>query len=104
MKLTVYVPNEHANGVRDALFEAGAGGIGNYDECAFSTEGLGTFRPNELANPTLGVSGLRETVQEQKLEVLVPIWLKAQVARAMVAAHPYDEVAHDWIALDNVST
>jgi hypothetical protein len=104
MKLAVYVPNEHTNGVRDALFAAGAGGIGNYDECAFSTEGLGTFRPNELANPTLGVSGLRETVQEQKLEVLVPIWLKAQVARAMVAAHPYEEVAHDWIALENVST
>jgi dinuclear metal center YbgI/SA1388 family protein len=104
MKLAVYVPIEHADGVRDALFAVGAGEIGNYDECAFSTAGLGTFRPNDLANPTLGVSGVREIVQEQRVEVLVPIWLKAQVARAMVAAHPYEEVAHDWIALDNVSS
>ncbi len=104
MKLAVYVPNEQADYVRDALFAAGAGGIGNYDECAFSTQGLGSFRPNALANPTLGVSGVRELVQEQRVEVLVPIWLKVQVGRAMVAAHPYEEVAHDWIALDNVSS
>ncbi|MBM3937294.1 MAG: Nif3-like dinuclear metal center hexameric protein, partial [Sphingomonadales bacterium] len=90
--------------VKEALFAAGAGNIGNYDECAFSHTGEGSFRPNESANPTIGVAGKREVLKEARLEVLVPMWLKERVTKALLEAHPYEEVAHDWLQLSNVSS
>jgi dinuclear metal center YbgI/SA1388 family protein len=103
LKLAVYVPLTDVEALTEALFAAGAGKIGNYDECAFTLEGEGCFRPNADANPTLGVAGRRERVQEARIEVLVPTWLKASVSKAMTAAHPYEEVAHEWVALSNAS-
>jgi dinuclear metal center YbgI/SA1388 family protein len=103
MKLGVYVPLTHAERLKEALFAAGAGHIGFYDECSFSVEGQGSFRPIEGANPTLGSVGIRESVEEARIEVLVPVWLKGAVSKAMVEAHPYEEVAHDWVVLNNVS-
>lgn len=103
MKLGVYVPLADEEALKEALFAAGAGNIGNYDECAFALKGEGSFRPNELANPTVGKPGKREVLTETRVEVLVPIWLKARVTKAMIEAHPYEEVAHDWMLLSNVS-
>lgn len=103
MKLGVYVPQSHAEVVKEALFAAGAGHVGNYDECAFSVSGIGSFRPNHEANPTIGIAGERSLVSEERVDVLVPIWLRSKVWTALKSAHPYEEVAHDWIPLSNVS-
>lgn len=100
-KLVVYVPIEQSEAVKNALFSAGAGHIGNYDECAFSGLGNGSFRPNEEAHPYTGIAGRRELIQEVRLEVLVPVWLKSQVFSALKQAHPFEEIAHDWLRLQN---
>jgi hypothetical protein len=101
LKLEVFVPVVHAEAIRSAVFDAGGGHIGNYDECSFASTGDGTFRPLDGANPTLGEIGDRHTVTEFNLSFLVPKWLKTRVHAAMVKAHPYEEVAHQWIALQN---
>lgn len=101
-KLFTYVPTAHAAMLQEALFAAGAGAIGNYDECSFATEGVGTFKPNANAQPTIGVAGgERESVAEIKLEVLVSLDKKGQILNALFAAHPYEEVAYELIALQN---
>ncbi len=100
-KLVVYVPTEQAESVKNALFSAGAGHIGNYDECAFSFSGNGSFRPNEASNPSVGVAGRRELIQEVRIEVVVPVWLKSQVFSALQKVHPFEEIAHDWQRLQN---
>lgn len=101
LQLVVYVPNDHALSVAEAAFSAGAGSVGNYDQCHFSTEGIGTFRPLEGSNPFLGTMGMREVVREHRLEFVVPTALKNQVREAVWRAHPYEEVAHSWISLEN---
>ena len=100
-KLVVFVPKDHIAAVSDAVFAAGAGQIGNYDECSFRAEGTGTFKPNDKANPFAGEIGKREQAEEFKLEVLVPNHALSSVLSAMKAAHPYEEVAYDVIALKN---
>lgn len=101
-KLIVYVPDTHADSLREALFTAGAGRIGVYADCSFSTSGQGTFRAENGANPFIGqAGGARETVAEQKIEVLVPVHLRSIVQGAMLSAHPYEEVAHEWFVLQN---
>ena len=101
MKLMVFVPESHAEKVRNALFDAGGGKIGNYSECSFSTKGTGAFKPGERTNPFLGEQGKREVVNEEKVEVIFPAYLREKLVNAMKAAHPYEEVAHDLIALEN---
>src|SRR5690606_29029044 len=88
-KLTVHVPTDAAAPVRAAIAEAGAGAIGNYDHCSFSTAGHGRFRPLEGANPTIGTVGDIEVVEEDCLQVVMPRRLRRQVLEAMRAAHPY---------------
>ena len=100
-KLAVFVPKENAQQLTDALFAAGAGNIGNYSECSFSTAGLGTFTPDKNANPTKGEIGLRDTAEETKVEVIFPAWLQGKIIAAMKANHPYEEVAHDIYNLAN---
>ncbi|MFM7726665.1 MAG: Nif3-like dinuclear metal center hexameric protein [Flavobacteriales bacterium] len=101
LKLEVFVPVASAEAIRMAVFQAGGGHIGNYDECSFATQGDGTFRPIKGANPTLGELGTRHTEKELNLSFIVPVWLKNSVHAAMKGAHPYEEVAHQWIALQN---
>lgn len=103
MKLGVYVPQSHAEVVKEALFAAGAGHVGNYDECAFTVSGIGSFRPNDEANPTIGAAGERSLVSEERVEVLVPNWLRSAVWMALKTVHPYEEIAHDWTPLSNVT-
>lgn len=98
-KLVTFVPLDHLKSVRGALANAGAGVIGAYTECSFSTEGMGTFRGNENSNPAIGRRGELESVQEARLEMVVPEQTRASVERALLEAHPYEEVAHDWIAI-----
>lgn len=101
-KLYTYVPVEAAAAVRDAMFAAGAGEIGRYNECSFNTPGTGTFRPGEGTNPAIGQScGPREEVNEVKIEVLVDKARRSQVLKALFLAHPYEEVAYEMIAINN---
>jgi dinuclear metal center YbgI/SA1388 family protein len=101
MKLIVFVPVENSKTVLAALHEAGAGVIGNYNHASFRSEGTGTFRPNELANPTIGAANIDEEVHENRVEVIFPAYLKSQVLAAMYRSHIYEEVAHDIILLEN---
>ena len=96
-KLTVYVPPDAAAVVRAALAEAGAGVIGDYDLASFSSTGLGRFRPLAGAEPAIGTVGELETVEEVRVEVVLPRGLRADVVRAMRSAHPYEEPAFDVV-------
>ena len=100
-KLVVFSPQANSQKVTDALFIAGAGDIGNYSECSFSTTGIGTFTPGENSNPQTGQLGKRETLNEIKIEVIYPEWLEHNILKAMKDNHPYEEVAHDIYTLDN---
>lgn len=101
VKLVVFVPITHADIVRQALGEAGAGRIGNYDFCSFSSRGTGRFRGNELSNPAIGEIGKYESVEEERIEVLVPREILKEVIEKMKSVHPYEEVAFDVYALDD---
>lgn len=100
-RLITFSPAEHAENVRKAMFSAGAGQIGNYDECSFSMEGTGTFRAGEGADPFIGEIGKRAEEKEHRIETIFPAYLQEQVVRALLEAHPYEEVAYDIIALEN---
>lgn len=100
-KLVCYVPDEHLNEVREALFNAGAGSIGDYVECSFTTKGEGTYKPTEGTNPFEGKVGERSQVPETKLEVLVSIHKLSPVLNAMFTSHPYEEVAYEVYPLLN---
>lgn len=102
-KLTVFVPNNNKQEVLDAMYEAGAGNIGNYEHCSFQLEGKGTFRGNEQSNPSIGQQGIDEEVQETRIEVVVPNYRMAMVLSAMNDAHPYEEVAHYITLLANLN-
>lgn len=101
LKLQTFVPEENAEKVRNALFEAGAGNIGNYSEASFNTSGTGTFKGNELSNPAVGSKNNRESVSEVKIEVIIPFYLQSKILYALKEAHPYEEVAYDLIKLEN---
>src|SRR6202046_250329 len=88
-KLFCFVPVDHLEAVRSAIFAAGAGHIGRYSECGFAVEGAGTFLAGEGAQPFIGQQGSRHTEQEARLEVVLPAHLSGKVVKAMVDAHPY---------------
>lgn len=100
-KLTVFVPEKDAEAVRQAIFHAGAGAIGNYSECSFNVRGEGTFRPGEGSDPHVGTIGKRHTEQEVRIEAVLQEWQSGSVIRAMKSAHPYEEVAYDLVSLQN---
>jgi len=102
-KLVVFVPNESLDQVDQAIFEAGCGKIGNYEECHFRTSGIGTFKPNQQANPTIGESGTRSQVEEFRVEYLVKNHQVSSVLSAMNQAHPYEEVAYEIYPIQNVN-
>ena len=89
-RIDVYVPETHAEAVKQAMFEAGAGRIGNYDCCCFQTVGRGQFRPLSGSNPYLGSAGQVEQVTEWKLEMIVPEEKLREVIAALRRAHPYE--------------
>jgi dinuclear metal center YbgI/SA1388 family protein len=103
-KLQVFVPLQYAGQVREAIFTAGAGHIGNYSECSFNTAGTGTFKAGEGTNPFMGEIGKREQAEEIRVETIFPAWLEQGILTAMKAAHPYEEVAYDILPLANLHT
>ena len=100
-KLVTFIPAEHANKVRSAVFEAGAGHIGNYDYCGYNLEGEGSFRGNEETNPFVGEKNKIHYEKELRFETIFPGHLQRKVIRALIDAHPYEEVAYDIYPLDN---
>jgi dinuclear metal center YbgI/SA1388 family protein len=94
-KLVVFVPKTHVDRVKDAICEAGAGHIGNYDRCTFASEGSGTFRAGPGTSPFLGKPGRLETAKEARLETVFPSGLAHQIVQAVLKSHPYEEVAYD---------
>ncbi len=101
-KLTTFVPQEHADKVRQALFAAGAGMIGNYFNCSFNSEGTGTYCGNENSDPVVGEKGEMMVVNEIKIEVTFEKHLKNKVLKALFESHIYEEVAHEIYDLQNV--
>ncbi|UOQ77413.1 Nif3-like dinuclear metal center hexameric protein [Hymenobacter sp. 5516J-16] len=102
-KLITYVPPTHTQAVLDALYEAGAGQVGDYAGCSFRTEGIGTFTPGADTTPFIGQPQEPETVRENRVEVLLPLHLQGAALRALRQAHPYEEVAYEIIRLENVN-
>jgi dinuclear metal center YbgI/SA1388 family protein len=100
VKLTVFVPATHREQVLSALFRHG-GGIGRYDQCSFRTAGEGTFRPLDGAEPFIGTVGSRETVAEERLELLLRRSAQGAAVKALLATHPYEEPAFDLVPLLN---
>ena len=98
-KLVVFVPAEALDVVRDAVFAAGAGRIGDYERCSWYTEGTGTFLGGEGANPTIGERGREERVPEVRLETVYPVDREEEVVRALRETHPYEEPAFDLYPL-----
>ncbi len=99
-KVVVFIPKGYENKVRDAMTKAGAGWIGNYSDCTYMTEGIGTFKPREGTHPFLGSKGILEKAQEYRLETIVPEDKVRDVVEAMIASHPYEEVAYDIVPLE----
>ncbi|WP_163717205.1 Nif3-like dinuclear metal center hexameric protein [Mangrovibacterium lignilyticum] len=100
-KLVTFIPTEQAQSVQQAVFEAGAGHIGNYDSCGFSLNGEGSFRGNENTNPFVGEKGELHTEKEVRFETIFPANKQRNVISALLSAHPYEEVAYDIFSLDN---
>ncbi|MBN2776702.1 MAG: Nif3-like dinuclear metal center hexameric protein [Bacteroidales bacterium] len=100
-KIAVFVPKDHAKNVREAMTNAGAGSIGNYDSCSFNTLGEGSFRANLSANPFVGNIGEIHFESEVKIEMIFPEYLQSSIVSSIIAAHPYEEVAYDIYKLEN---
>ncbi len=102
-KLITFVPKADAEKVRNALFEAGAGSIGNYDNCSFNLNGNGSFRGNEDSDPVVGKKGELHFEEETQIGITFPKHLKNAVLKALFEAHPYEEVAYEVTSLENIN-
>lgn len=100
-KLVTFVPTADAEKVREAIFAAGAGHIGNYDSCSFNQSGSGSFRGNENTNPYVGEKNKLHFEEETRVETIFPRHLQSKIIQALLKAHPYEEVAYDIYPLDN---
>ena len=100
-KLTTYIPKKDAETIREALFKAGAGAIGNYNHCSFNVEGIGTFNGNENSNPTVGEKGITQHEEEIKLTISFAKHLEPKILQTLFKSHPYEEVAYEVTTLEN---
>ena len=100
VKIVVFVPESHTDAVRDAMGKAGAGKIGKYTFCSFSSKGTGRFKPEDGAYPAIGEVGKLESVQEERIEVICDRNLMEDVITAIKKVHPYEEVALDIYSLE----
>ncbi len=100
-KLVTFVPVQYLEEVRKAVFDVGAGAIGNYDQCSFNVEGEGTFRGNEKTHAFVGEVGQLHKEKEVRIETIFPAYLKGKILAALKKAHPYEEVAYDIYSIDN---
>jgi dinuclear metal center YbgI/SA1388 family protein len=104
LKLITYIPESHLEIVRNALFDAGAGVIGNYDQCGFATVGTGSFRAGEMTKPFRGEKGKTHFEKEIRFETVLFSYIKDKVIHALLEAHPYEEVAYDLYSIENINT
>lgn len=102
LKIVVFVPETHTDILREAMGNAGAGKIGNYSHCSFSTKGIGRFRPEDGANPHIGEVGKFEEVAEERIETVCEKEKLQEVLAAIKEVHPYEEVAMDVYPLENI--
>ncbi len=102
LKLTFYVPESHLEAVKEALFRAGAGRLGDYDCCAWQVQGQGQFRPLPGSDPFLGQQGRLELVDEYRVEMIVPDACVNAAVAALKASHPYETAAYDLIRLEEL--
>jgi len=102
VKIVVFIPESHAELVREAMGRAGAGKIGNYSFCSFSSKGIGRFKPEAGAHPAVGTVGELESVQEERVEVVCTRSLLESVIVAIKEVHPYEEVALDIYSLEEI--
>lgn len=102
-KLTTYAPIAAAEKVRQALFNAGAGTVGNYDHCSFNTEGYGTFKGNEISNPVYGEKGKLHLENETLIGVIFEKHKERNILSALFESHPYEEVAYEIVFLENTN-
>ena len=102
-KLVTFCPIEYAEKVRKAIFDAGAGHIGNYDSCSFNSSGTGTFKAGEGANPFVGKLNELHHESEIRIETIFPFYLEKKIMHALLVSHPYEEVAYDIYQLENKS-
>ncbi len=100
-KLVTYCPDENATAIRTALFTAGGGAIGNYEECSFNANGYGTFKAGINANPHVGEIGKQHQEKETRIELIYPSYIESKLLKALFLAHPYEEVAYDIVELSN---
>lgn len=100
-KLVTFIPVKNVNEVEKAIFEAGAGNIGAYDSCSYQTDGTGTFRGDETTNPYVGEKGTLHRETEVRFETIFPSHKQSKVIAALLASHPYEEVAYDIYSLEN---
>lgn len=100
-KLVTFAPTTNAKELKQALFNAGAGNIGNYSECSFEVIGEGQFTPNTQSNPTIGSKNNQERVKESRIELIFPAHLSSQIIDKLKDAHPYEEVAYYLTTLEN---
>jgi hypothetical protein len=98
-KLVWFVPGEALDATRDAVFAAGAGRIGEYERCSWYAAGTGTFLPRAGAQPAIGEVGREERVPELRVETVVPVDRAGEIVRALIDAHPYEEVAFELYPL-----
>lgn len=101
MKLVTYIPESHLDKVRNAIFDAGAGMVGNYDRCGFATQGTGSFRGNEMTDPFVGEPGKMHFENEVRFETVMFTHMRDRVVEALLDNHPYEEVAYDLYSLEN---
>ncbi|EXS25410.1 MULTISPECIES: NGG1p interacting factor 3 protein, NIF3 [Acinetobacter] len=99
LKLIYYVPDSHLESTKQAIFSAGAGGIGNYEHCAWQVKGIGQFKPVKGADPYIGEVGELEQVEEWRVETIVIEENAKAVAKALKASHPYEEPAFEFIQI-----
>ena len=102
-KLLTFVPNSEADTVRESLFAAGAGTIGNYDNCSFNVTGRGSFKGNEDSNPVVGKKGETHLEEETQIGVTFPKHLEGAILKALFDSHPYEEVAYEVTSLENIN-
>ena len=101
-KLTTLVPLENAEDLRNSLFKAGAGNIGNYDNCSFSIHGEGSYRGNEISNPRIGKKGENHTEKETQISLMYELKNEAAIIKSLQKNHPYEEVAYEITTTENI--
>jgi hypothetical protein len=95
VKIVTFAPHDNADSIRSAMGKTGAGSIGEYSHCSFSSDGVGRFRPSENAQPHIGTPGVAESVDEERIEIVCDRDKARAVIDALIDAHPYEEVAYD---------